>query len=184
MSFEQRLQQKKHDDAQQQIHAEQAIIFTDMLKDEPELPLWAIVSAMQAELAKDTYAGQHKDVLVELVQNDDGGIAVVWSNWVDAERYPFLSVQATPRAVPRAHPIIESSAIDELLAMIEDINSNNKTVSAVLLRMAFEALKPYLVTCLDGDPETNQYKAQAYVKDRSYILDVQLQCDVIQAAME
>ncbi|ARV77380.1 hypothetical protein FDI21_gp331 [Pseudomonas phage Noxifer] len=185
MSFEQRLQQKTHEQQQQIIHGEQAIIFNDMMEDEPEHPLWGIVAPMQSELAQDTYRGQHGNILVELKQSaTDGSIAVVWSNWVGAEQYPFLSVQATPRPVPRAHRIAEASDLDDVLAMIEDINSNNPSASAVLIRMAFEAFKPHLLTCIDADPETNHYKVQAYVPDRSYILDIQLQCDVIQAALK
>lgn len=185
MSFEQRLQQKNYDEQQQVIHAEQALIFNDMLKDEPEHPLWAIVAPMQSELAKDTYRGQHSKVLVELKQNDiDGGLAVVWSNWIGTEQYPFLSVQATPRPVPGLHRPDDSSVLDEILGMIEDINANNTGVSAVLIRMAFESFKPYILTCVDADPEANHYKVQSYVSDRSYILDIQLHYDVIQRALE
>lgn len=184
MSFEDRLVQKQYIDQQRRVNEEQAAVFQGFATDDAKNPLWAIIAPIQAEFAKAAYNGQHADHLVELKADLPGkAVAAIWSRWLDNEPYPFLSVQATPRPVPVLHQIVDSSVLDEILAMCEDINSYNTTVSAVLIRMAFTAFKELLVTSFDADPDANTYMIQAYTKDREFLMDIQIHYEVIHRAL-
>jgi hypothetical protein len=186
MSFQERRSKQQLIEQQRNINEQQLELLQGFAADDAKNPLWALLVPLQGELAKAIYDGQHGDHIFELVQNEGigNGQAGVWGSWLKGERYPFLSVQATPRPVPRAQAIIEPGVLDEIIAMIEDVNSNNKEVSAVLIRMAITSFKDLIVTVIDADPDGNKYFFQAYTKDYQYLIDIQIHYDVIQAVLQ
>ncbi len=181
MSFMTRLRETQANEEQRMLAEEQAKLFQDFIADYPDDPLWPIVAAMQAEHAKPEWNGQHGDAIAQVVQNPGNqGTALVWNRCLADGPYPFLSVQSVARPVPALHQIAPSSVLDDILAVVQDINSyDTGKLSAKLVEMAFSAFKELLVTAIDADPEENTYFVQAYTKDRKWILDIQLYYNVV-----
>jgi hypothetical protein len=181
MSFMTRLRETQANEEQRKIAEEQAALFKEFIKDYPGDPLWPIVAAMQAEHAKPVWNGQHGDAIAEVVNNPGNqGTALVWNRCLSDGPYPFLSVQSVARPVPVLHNIAPSHVLDEILSMVQDINSYDAgKLSAKLVEMAFTAFKELLVTSIDADPEENTYLIQAYTKDRAWLLDIQLRYNVV-----
>lgn len=181
MSFMTRLREVQANEEQRGLAEEQTKLFQEFIKDHPKDPLWPIVAAMQTELAKAQWNGQHGDAIAEVIQNPgEQGTAVVWNRCLSDGPYPFLSVQSVARPVPVLHQIAPSDVLDEILSMVQDINSYDAgKLSAKLVEMAFTAFKELLVTSIDADPEENTYLIQAYTKDRTWLLDIQLHYNVV-----
>jgi hypothetical protein len=183
MSTETRFNTKRLQDAATALQLDTLDVFERMDVIKPESPLWPLAVAVQREFCKIEHRENHTNYKVT-VANDDDSVAVLWNSQVrpDAIGQCFLSIQATTRETPRATKVGDSKLLNEFLAMIEDINSNNTGASTILIRKAVELIRDgdFLLVHLDGDPETNQYLLQAYTKDRKYLIDVQVYYDVIQ----
>jgi hypothetical protein len=174
-----RFKEKQEIDEATKAQVDLAGFFGSLVGDPTEPPLWMLVTALQSELAKTEHRKQHLGYIVN-VSKEENSVAVLWQSQVRGAPQTFLSVQATKRDIPVLHEIIPSEILDEYLAMIQDINSNDTGVASGLVQMAIDGFKEHLVTCLDGDPEQNHYLLQAYTKDRKWLLDIQVYYDVIQ----
>lgn len=178
-----RFKEKRLMDNATKLQADTVVVLNDLADMQPDVPIWPLVVSLQEEFAKSAYREQHPDYVVTSVKHRDS-VAVVWNSQLRGTPEQFLSVQATDRPVPKLRQIIPSDVLDEFLAMIEDINSNDTGVAAVLIRGAINHFKEYLITVVDGEPETNRYRIQAYTKDRKYLLDIQIDYAVIQDDIE
>lgn len=175
-----RFAEKKQKDQATATHVDHKEAFEELARLQPDYPIWPLVVELQTLFASAANRDYHARFDLEASKSDTS-IAVLWKSKLRGEGEMFLSVQASERPVPRALQVAPSEILDEFLEMIEDINANDsKNVTYFMAGIAVLAMKRFLVTCIDGDPETNSYTVQAYTQDRKYLVDVQLDYAVIQ----